>query len=187
MQRRRFLQQTGTVALGAVALTGSANAREEGELPNENVDSVQVSIFGSRDNPNQVSTGTWIEHGWGWVDVEGESTRADVQRYLDRVDIEVAIDGDRLENPMQYWGDIHRNDEGNYRAIWRYATPPKPPGLHEFQVTVMFPEGFEDGLEEDGENQADFPPGHEYTYNSYYEVVPGGGNGNGNGRGGRGP
>lgn len=164
--RRRDLLKKSAGALAASALfTGVSAARDEGEAPNENVGSALVHPL--TNEPLEVGAGQWITHRFGWVDAEGEeSTEADVQRWFNKTHVEVFIDGEEIENPEQYWGDIfYAEDQGQWKVMWEYTTPPKSPGLYSFKVNWVYEETFEDGDRTWEEGT--------YTTKSEYRVVPG--------------
>lgn len=166
--RRRTVVKGAAGALTTITLfSGIGSARSEGELPNGNVSESRVHPFGTRDDPIQVATGDWITHYLGWIDDEGgDHSREDVAAWLDAVEFSARIDGDPVENPDQYWGDIvpQKTDDGTdtWAVWWEYSTPPKKPGLHTFTIRLEYPDGFDD---------AGFEPGLTREFTSYYEVA----------------
>jgi hypothetical protein len=176
MRRRTILKQSAGVLAASALFAGVSAGREEGEAPNDSVDT--ASVHPLADEPLEVRTGQWIEHSVGWVDREGEeSTREDVERWFDKTRIEVFIGGEKIEDPERYWTDIQYDEEADeWGVAWRYTTPPKSPGLYTFKVNWIYEETFEDG---DWKTE----PGT-YPTTGKYRVVPGkNGNGRGNGNG----
>lgn len=175
MQRREFLRKTVIGTLGSVSAMGIVSGRDNGEAPNGKVKTETVSMFAPRDDPRVVNAGSWLIHRWSWIDLEGgDSTEEDVQRYLDSVELSIQIDGEEIENPDQYWGNIHRNEEGKYIVHWKYKTPPKSTGLHTFSVEVSFPDGYEDLAPADEDAlQMDVPVGFRKLYTGHYKVTAG--------------
>lgn len=170
--RRTVLKTVGTgITLGGGTLASTpAAARAAGELPNDDVPTELVSIFAGRADPRQVSAGTWLEHTHAWIDREGgDRTKADVERYLDAVETTHWIDGERVENSGQYWGEIVPKD-GSWYVPWEYYTPPKSPGLHTFTAEFYFPDGFEDLSEDEDATNLDIAPGSTTTLTGFYEV-----------------
>lgn len=172
LMRRRTFAKTVGAGIAGLGLSSTVSARGEGELPNENVDFTRVHPFGSKKNPIAVPTGSWIKHYTGWVD-DGEQHKEEVEAYLDAVELSAYIDGEEVEKPEQYWGDIwlqDRSDEGEepvYKWVvyWEYDTPPKEPGMHTFRTEYHYPDGLDAGASQR-------PVGHTDTLTSYYEVLP---------------
>lgn len=175
MKRRDFVTRASGIALGSVLASGTVAGRDGGSSPNGNVRTETVSIFAPEDDPRQVSTGSWISHSWGWFDGEGgDSTREDLERWLDAVELTVLIDGEEVENPDQYLGEIFLNDDGKYQIDWEYVTPPKSPGRYTFTVEYYYPDGFEDVSDEDEEGpDIEHPPGFRQAWTGHYEVTGG--------------
>lgn len=172
MRRRQFARTVGASIVG-VGLASTVSAREEGELPNGQVEFTRVHPFAPEDEPVSVPAGDWIKHTVGWVD-DGEQRREDVEAYLDAVEITVWIDGEETENPDQYWGDIVYQDrteddeesEYKYYVWWEYYTPPKEPGSHTFTIEFSFPDGLDAG-------DSQRPEGFTNTLEGHYEVQAG--------------
>lgn len=172
MRRRTFAKSIGA-GIAGLGLTSTVSARSEGELPNENVEFTNVHPFAPAEDPVTVPAGDWIRHIVGWVD-DGEQRRVDVEAYLDAVEMRVWIDGDEIENPDQYWGDIVYQDRTaedeepayKYFVWWTYDTPPKDPGSHTFTVEFAFPDGLDAG-------ESTRPVGFSRTFEGHYEVRPG--------------
>jgi len=60
VNRRKLLQSTvGVTALGLT--TSTVSARDEGELPNENLSVSNIS-------KGEVPAGDWLHHQFGWVE-----------------------------------------------------------------------------------------------------------------------
>lgn len=156
------------VGAGIVGLStaSTVSARSEGELPNDRIDTIRVHPFANdEEDPITVPTGTWIEHSIGWVDT-GEQNKSDVQAYLDAVEYTAWIDGEEIENPDQYFGDIHWDDEREAWIVWwKYHTPPKKPGRYTYTSDLYFPDGFDQSADP-------IPEGHRIHLKSYYEVAP---------------
>lgn len=166
VNRRTFLRRAGVAAAGGAVTTGTAAARRGGDAPSDRVETADVSIFSDPDDPVAVAAGSWVNHRFGWVDAYGESSKADLERYLDAVDLTVRIDGEEIDDPARYWGEFERNDEGNWIVWWSYVTPPKSPDLYEFEVVFAYPDGYTDG-------DLVIEPGYERAWAGYYEVVAG--------------
>lgn len=167
MRRRQFARLVGGSIAGA-GLLGHVSAREAGDTPNDNVSDKRITPFSSEDDPDEVSTGTWISHALGWVDKEGgDSTKADVERFIDVVEVSATIDGEEIEDTEEYWGDVHYDDDYEaYIGWWEYSTPPKSPGTYEFTIEFYYPDGFYDSGNEVRE------PGRRDSFTGYYEVTP---------------
>ena len=165
MRRRQFARMIGA-GIAGMGLTSTVSARGEGELPNEHVDTVRVHPFANdEENPITVPAGTWLEHSIGWIDT-GEQNKSDIQAFLDAVEYTAWIDGEEIEKPEQYWGEIHwDNDMQGWVVWWKYHTPPKKPGLYTYTSELAFP----DGLNVEPNPR---PPGTVIRLKSYYEVVP---------------
>lgn len=149
-----------TVAAGGLLASGQVSARGPGGKPNGNVDSTEVSVFSTEDDPVQVARGDWVKHRIGWL----ADTEEDVQTWLDTVEKTFYIDGEEVEDTEQYFGEIEPYGEGNAVVQWEYYEPPKSPGLHTFTVEFYYPEGYDGGLG----NPRD--PGTRNEYTGYYEI-----------------
>lgn len=169
MRRRTFAKALGA-GIAGLGFTSTVSARDEGELPNDHVEYTRVHPFAlDESDPITVPAGNWVQHYIGWVD-DGEQRRSDVQAFLDAVEYSAWIDGEEIENPDQYWGEIHQeydeeNDVYKWFVWWKYSTPPKEPGLHTYTSEFYFPDGLDAG-----DSQRD--PGHRTRLKSYYEVAP---------------
>lgn len=175
MNRRNILKRAGAVALGGFLATGNVSSRGQDSSPNGKVETEEVSIFAPEDDPKQVSAGSWLNHRWGWIDLGGgDSTREDIERWFDAVELTISIDGEEVSNHEQYWGEIQQNENGKYVVWWEYVTHPKAVGDHTFTVEFYYPDGYED-LSEDGDAQyeEDLPPGTRHTFTGHYEVTGG--------------
>lgn len=172
MRRRQFGYTIGggIVALG---LSPLASARQEGELPNGRVENTVVAGFtDTKEEAHTVPTGNWITHRVGWylpVDAYGKSTKSGIKKFLDTVEFSAWIDGEKINNAMQYWGDPVEIDDEWY-TYWRYSTPPKKPGYHTFKTVWEFPEGYEYG------DLQPRDPGDRDEHDIYYEVEQNSGN-----------
>jgi len=170
MRRRQFVSLVGA-GLATVGLTGVASADPGRTPPNENVDNTEVYPFGwtaPKDDPKQVNTGEWITHTLSWIDAgDEESERDDVERWLEAVEMTAWIDGEKVEDAEQYWGDVQYNEEEEaYFTRWENSTPPKGPGLYSFTIEHYYPDGYEsDGVSRE--------PGTRNEFTGYYEVVSG--------------
>lgn len=161
------------------ASTGVVGAGGKGESPSDKVDTTDVHPLNPNPSePINVPKGNWVNHYIGWVDHEGAgSEKEDVERWLDAVEMEVFIDGEEIENPDQYWGDVNYSDEKEgYVVWWEYQSPPKPPGLYDYTVVYNYPDGFEDpGPKEDEDlderdNELVIPENTTKVLTSYYRV-----------------
>ena len=174
MRRREFARTIGA-GIATLGISSSVTARSEGELPNGNVPVETVSIFSSEEDPRIVSAGSWLNHRWGWVDAEGgDSTYEDVKNWRDATEHTILIDGEEIETPEQYWGDIYQNDDGSWIVLWEYYTPPKEPGVYTFTVKTRYTEDFEDTDTDPDTRDADREAGEtEFALTGYYRVVGG--------------
>lgn len=151
MRRRQFLTTTGAAAAATTALASGVTAAspDRGEASG-NAPSASVNPF-----PNStptVSTGEWIEHYIGWIDLEGgDSTRADVEEFLAKTETQAWIDGDPVADTESYWGDPVQNENGKWEVWWTYATPPKSPGRYSFRYRIEFTEDMSEGDKEAGD------------------------------------
>lgn len=166
--RRNLLKQIGAAVGAGTLLTSTASARGDGTAPSDRVETEDVSIFSAQDDPTTVATGSWINHRFGWLDANGESTREGIERFFDAVELTIWIDGELVEDHEQYWRDPYQNEDGDWLAYWEYVTKPKSPGLYEFSVEFYFP----DGLYDSGEEVR--PPETRNLWTGYYEVTPDG-------------
>ncbi|WP_430505286.1 hypothetical protein [Haloparvum sp. PAK95] len=164
MRRRRYVKAVGT-GIATLGLSSTASARGEGELPNGRVRETRVNPFPSKEDAAEVPAGNWVTHYVGWVDVNGESRRTDIERWLDAVEFSASIDGEPIEDPDRFWNDPEINDDGNWIVWWEYSTPPKSEGVHTFTTKFEYPDGFEDA----GKTIRD--PGRTDELTGYYEVV----------------
>lgn len=181
MDRRRFIQSVGVIG-GVSTISTTASARDEGELPNDEVSVSQVTPY----NPQTVPAGDWILHTSGWVEYcrSPEENRERVAEYFDSIYPVVTIDGERIENPEQYYGEIEPwpDRENAWAKLWQYYTPPKGVGEHSFEVEVHFTSDY---LQKDfGEcgNERQFEEGQIIVNNQGYTVEPAGGRNNGENR-----
>lgn len=172
--RRTVLKTLGAgIAVGGASFASTpAAARDSGEPPAGNVPTTEVTILIPKDDPRPVEPGSWLKHYHGWIDGEGgDRTKADVERWLDSVETTPKIDGEVIENPSQYWGDVTYSEEyDSWVVFWEYYTPPKKPGLHEFSVEYSHPDGFEDTSPEEGTRDIDLEPGFTNTISGYYQI-----------------
>ncbi|WP_148263711.1 hypothetical protein [Halopiger xanaduensis] len=168
MERRQVVQMLGS-GIAALGFSSTVSARSDGEAPNGNVETADVNIFSPKNDPVEVSSGTWVNHYWGWVDADygGDSTEDGIEAFLDAAEITVRIDGDEISDPDQYWGEPEQNDEDQWVVWWEYVTPPKGPGLYTFTLESYFP----DGLKVNGEVVRE--PGTRNEFTGYYEVTGG--------------
>ncbi|WP_435348559.1 hypothetical protein [Haloarchaeobius sp. HRN-SO-5] len=167
MFRRQLLKRGGALAGGGIVLSGTVAARDDGELPNGNVPVSRVHVFGSREDPLEVSMGDWVKHTVGWIDGEGgDSTREDVQRWLDAKEYSAWIDGEPVPDADERYTEPYFRDDDRtgWVSSWKYTTPPKQPGLHTWRSQWHYPDGFSDG-------QFTIPAGHRAELVSFYEVV----------------
>jgi hypothetical protein len=133
-------------ALGLTTTTVAA--RDEGELPNGNVSTSPVNPFFRKEVP----TGDWVHHRFGWVEsCKDPATNARrAADYLDVTDITVHINGERIENPEQYYADSAEpfppgEDADTTDARWvpfSYYTPPKGVGEYSFARRVEYTDEF---------------------------------------------
>lgn len=130
MRRRQLARIIGAGSAG-LGLTSTVSARGEGELPNDHVDTVRIHPFANdKEDPITVPAGTWLEHSIGWIDT-GEQNKSDVQTFLDSVEYAAWIDGEEIENPEQYWGDIYWDAENERWTVWWIPhTTERPRSLH---------------------------------------------------------
>ena len=162
MHRRAFIRTTGAI-LGTSALVSSTTgARREGYLPNGKVSHSIVTPFPNDDRT--VPAGDWLVHRVGWVD-EGETAREDIDHFLQAVDLDAWIDGERVGDEARFWREPYVVSEGEnagqWAIWWKYATPPKGVGEHSFRVVFTFEEDHE-GL----------PAGSEFPLDGGYVVEP---------------
>lgn len=75
---------------------------------------------------------------------------------------DVRIDGEPVEEEDEYWGEVQQTDDGSWIVRWRYATPPKEPGLCELEMTFGSPSASRRGTVR--------KPGTVDTFTGYYEV-----------------
>ncbi|MFC7238261.1 hypothetical protein ACFQS4_08505 [Saliphagus sp. GCM10025317] len=166
MRRRQLLVNAGSVALGStIAASGLAAAESDRRLPpNENVSSTSIHPFPTPE-PQEVSTGDWITHRIGWI----SPTKGELEDFLGKYDIRAWIDGEPIDDFDSYRGDINEDEDG-WTTYWRYTTPPKSPGIYEFEVEFEFNEDLDNGKNEAGDV---------ITVAGTYEVAPSGGRGKG--------
>lgn len=172
MFRRQVLKKGGILAGSSLAFSSSAIARGDGELPNGNVSVTTVGPWRSKANAKEVPAGDWVRHGIAWVDLSGdgepgahESTREDIERWLDAKEFSAWIDGEQIENADQRWVEPFLTNEGLWRTHWTYSTPPKAPGLYSVRMHYEYPNGYSDG-------PFQIPEGATTTLKGWYEVVP---------------
>jgi hypothetical protein len=175
VRRRQFLTTTAAAAATTTALASgvtAAGGSGRGEAPS-NAPSATVNPF-PNDTPT-VSTGEWIEHVVGWIDLEGgDSTRADVEEFLTKTDTQAWIDGEPVADTESYWGEPVQNENGKWVVWWTYATPPKRPGRYSFRYRIEFTEALSEG---------DHPAGKVVDLTGHYEVSAGRGEEGGQGNG----
>lgn len=148
MNRRNLLKMSSSALVGAVGVSafsgtvaaGDADPRsdpQDGTLPDEDVPVVGVDPKAGPNQNNEAPPGVWLDHNVGWTGVTTCGPLLDV--FENTKDI-FRIDGERIENPKQYWGEC----EVNYvnpelkNLPWHFYTPPKPPGTYEFSWRVEF-------------------------------------------------
>lgn len=155
------------MALGAAALAAGAHAAGPGgrDPPSENTPSAEVHPFPTGD-PQQISTGEWVVHRVGWV----APSRAAIEDFRAKVELQAWVDGEPVGDDSN-WGDPYQED-GDWYVMWRYATPPKSPGVYTFRARFEFTEALNDGSRE---------PGDVDDITGTYEVS-GGGEGRGKGK-----
>lgn len=166
MRRRTFTRMVATGLTGLTLSTSTAAARSNGTLPNGNVSTATVHVFGTVQDPIQVDAGSWITHYAGWLDDHGgDNTKADVDHWLDAVEFSAWIDGQPIPNAKQYF-EAPALINGAWTTEWRYSTPPKSSGNHTFTTEWYYPNGYTDGTHTIRQ------PGERNTFTSHYEVTP---------------
>jgi len=180
MDRRTFISRAGTatVALTAASSTVLAGSGRD-SVPNDSVSAITVYPFPGDDDPSdddthtEVPAGDWIRHQALLVSATAEGPTW-LENYLNSVDLHVRIDDETIEDPAQYFGEpFELSDDrwGEWGAMWKYVTPPKPPGVHTFEIS-------EEVVETRKLSGKVREPGFTRTTTGTYQVTPGGrGNG----------
>ena len=148
--RRKLLKVSGAAvaglgfASGQVGATDSSSRGWKGveESPPSGVD-VEAVTYGFSEDPT-VNAGAWVNHEFGFVFLE--ETEAAARNRLEELEFTVKLDGDTLEDPKEYFGEIRElSDEEsskyNYRVDFDAYTPPQTPGEHTFYTKYTQPNG----------------------------------------------
>jgi len=144
VNRRKLLQSTvGVTALGLT--TSTVSARDEGELPNENLSVSNIS-------KGEVPAGDWLHHQFGWVEFckSAEENARRAEEWIDSTELlDVSIGGESIENPNQYYATeavpmpprIDRGEDARW-VPFSYYTPPKAPGEYTFSYRLKLTDHF---------------------------------------------
>lgn len=157
--RRRMLTAIGSGAAlsGAMALSATpVYGKEDGELPNENVDYTMVYPFPG-ETSQEVPAGDWVLHTYWWVPVYSATSeecleqnevrqRELLENYVNSVTRKVVIDGEEIENATDYYTEPYYEERfGNWAVQWKYATPPK--GKRDNPIEFTIKDKFEEETE----------------------------------------
>ena len=187
MKRRTYLTVTGSVGAGLTIATPVASAGRDGALPAEQVPAGDVSPF-DWNEPQSVSTGEWITHGFGWISTLDHFDDDEYDHPCDNLAWIVDENTDyRVELPDRtfdfgeseaYWSECQETTHEGYDAyerMWEFSTPPKPPGEYEFSITIRYHEP-QESCDVHG-NCEIIPPG-DHHFSATYTVEAGNDRGN---------
>lgn len=135
--RRRDAIRTGLVTGASLFLPRAATAqtRPEGRLPDTSVPTKTVTAG----VPVQlVPAEAWVIHRLGTYTTGDEGPDA-LREMRDKPEYRFRIDGELVESPGQFWGDIHRREDERLGLSWQYTLPPQPEGDYRFEVEIEFP------------------------------------------------
>jgi hypothetical protein len=163
--RKTVLVVAALLALGALACSVSVDlGGDEGPTeapsgipsPAASSEVVKVSLLDEKGEAH-IATGSSVALTMAWV----ADTPELVTGYLEKLDLVVTLDGDRLANPMGHYGPVEeygdRDQDGDtdYKSGWLYEVGVLSPGVHQVETQFSLPRTLTDGLDRDKDGHLD--------------------------------